>query len=95
MTPEQRKMARHALGLPNERNATYRNRYFAAAGTSKEDAWNDLVAQGLAERGDGIRNIGFGLTVAGARMVLEPPEFLCHEDFPSSVPRPASNSEAK
>lgn len=86
MTPSQRKMARHALGLDGERRRSYRNRYVAALCSSIEDEWNDLCRRGLAERGrDGSHSVGFCLTLEGAREALDPPEILDPEDFPDAV----------
>lgn len=85
MTPEQRKMARHALGLTEGRTVSYRNRYAAALGTTTELEWDEMVKRGWAERGsDGITLVGFCLTDAGARTVLEAGETLDREDFPPS-----------
>ena len=78
MTPEQIKMARHALGLEDGRKVSYRNRYFAG-GPPTEAAWNDLVAKGLAER----TSLCFHLTEVGAKAVLLAGERLDPEDFPS------------
>lgn len=92
MTPDQIKLARHALGLPSDRNRTYRNRYFAAPGTDFEERWDDLVRKGLAERhNDGGRHIVYLLTIAGARLALDKPEVLDPEDFPS----PQDGKEAR
>lgn len=74
-------LARHALGLPNDRRRSYRNRYFAPAGMDVENEWNDMVSHGWAERGDGIRSIAFWLTRSGAEMALDPGESLDMEDF--------------
>lgn len=84
MTPSQRKMARHALGLDGRRKRSYRNRYVAALGGDIEDQWNDLCRRGLAERGTtGWAFVGFCLTDDGAREALDPGEILDPEDFPS------------
>lgn len=82
MTPSQRNMARHALGLDGERKRSYRNRFVAALGGSIENEWNDLCRCGLAERGrDCAATVGFCLTGAGAREALDPGEILDPEDF--------------
>lgn len=87
MTPEQTKLARHALGLPNERRRSYRNRYLAPADAPPCDAWRGMVRDGLAEEGSSTRTgIWFGLTRKGAEAVLEPHESLCPEDFPIVSP---------
>lgn len=83
MTPEQTKMARHALGLEQGPRVSYRNRYVAGLGSPQEAAWDDLVRQGMAERGsEGLALVGFCLTEAGARAVLRSDEDLDREDFP-------------
>ncbi len=84
MTPEQRRMARHALGLTDGRKTSYRNRYYAHFGSVKGTAWDSLVEQKLAEKEAGETSLtGYFLTLAGAKSVLEPGERLCSEDFPS------------
>lgn len=86
MTPSQREMARHALGLDGKRRRSYRNRYTAGLGTTQEDEWNDLCRRGLAERGaDGIAVVGFCLTLDGAREALGEGEIIDREDFPDAV----------
>lgn len=82
MTPDQRKMARHALGLDGERKRSYRNRYFTSAGTLSEDEWNDLCRRGLARREAGAgKMVHFYLTDEGAAEALDPGEILDPEDF--------------
>lgn len=85
MTPEQIKLARHALGLPNDQKRSYRNRYFATVGSNIEKQWEGLVSSGLAhrQRQDGARTTFFCLSERGARRVIDPAESLCPEDFPS------------
>lgn len=87
MTPEQRKLARHALGLdnPDAKGRSYRNCYYASAG---HPAWHDLhemVGAGWAnlEDKDGGRTTLFWLTLPGAVLALNPGEMLDPEDFPS------------
>lgn len=83
MTPEQQKMARHALGLDGERRRSYRNRYSASPGSPQEDAWNDLCRRGLAERRDhSDKLVDFFLTREGAEAALIEGEILDPEDFP-------------
>lgn len=92
MTPEQRRMARHALGLGDFREVSYRNRYYADPTTTRGIAWEDLVRQGFAERTDGGGMLAcYFLTAAGAKSVLEPGERLCPEDFPSAVSAPSNH----
>ena len=88
MTPEQRKLARHALGLPNNRRKSYRNAFVTGKSTSDHPHWMAMVASGDATRRDG-KTIPYGgddifyLTRAGAEKALEPRESLDPEDFPS------------
>lgn len=83
MTPSQRKMVRHALGL-DAGTVSYRNRYFVSADSPAEDEWNDLCRRGLAEREKGGgRLVHFYLTQEGATEALDPGEILDPEDFPS------------
>jgi hypothetical protein len=81
---EQRRLARHALGL-GDTNRSYRNRFYASKDTPNEREWRDLVSRGLAISGREDRGlIGFCLTEAGATMVLESKEMLDPEEFPGS-----------
>jgi hypothetical protein len=88
MTPRQKELARHALGLPNNQRTSYRNRFVAGPGHSDYADWMAMVEAGLATRRDGKR-IPFGgsdlfyLTEEGARLALEGRERLDREDFPS------------
>jgi len=81
MTPEQRELARHALGLPNDRRRSYRNRYHAPPGSESWWAWSALVDQGRALFERGNRNDFFMLTRTAAESVLGPGETLDLEDF--------------
>jgi hypothetical protein len=89
MTPEQKKLARHALGLGGRQKRSYRNRFVTGAGSSDYPAWVQMEANGLAWRRAGSQLTGgddlFGLTVTGARAALNPGERLCAEDFPSNA----------
>lgn len=82
LTPHQREMARHALGLPNRQKRSFRNRYSVAKGTPKHRAWMDLVHRGYALILSGVPLDEFTLTRAGADTALERGESLCPEDFP-------------
>lgn len=84
MTPRQRKLSRHALGLPNNRRRSYRNRFFVPADHPECDEWKALVDAGLAKhRGtEGRAGEMFTLTLEGAQAALLKHETLCHEDFP-------------
>ena len=93
LTPRQRSMMRHALGLDNDVKQTYRNRYWLAWTTEPDHAlWVNLVQQGLAGviephpatiKTPKTDLTGFYLTLDGARAVLEPGETLDPEDFPT------------
>lgn len=85
MTPAQRELARHALGLPNQARRSYRNRYFASAGGEAAEQWLSMVAAGEAEGGWAGRKVSslfFCLTRKGAEAALAAGECLCREDFP-------------
>lgn len=90
MKPEQIELARHALGLPNERRESYRNRFVAGPGHTDYLNWMEMVANGDAKRRDGSKSQMTGgddffwLTMAGACAALNPGEKLCPEDFPGA-----------
>jgi hypothetical protein len=90
MTPRQRELARHALGLPNKNRTSYRNQFCAGDGHQDAADWEAMVAAGFASKRDGA-TIPFGgdhlfyLTDDGARMALEPREYLDSEDFPTEA----------
>ena len=87
MTPVQRNMARHALGLDGARKQSCRNRYFAYVGSPKEDQWNELCQLGLAQREKGEGKLAhFYLTNRGALMCLDDGEMLDPEDFDALPP---------
>lgn len=77
MTPEQKKLARHALGLDNSaaKGRSYRNRYFSHAGNPE---WVAMVEAGEAT----VNGPWFHLTRSGAEAALNPREKLDPEDFP-------------
>lgn len=86
MTPQQRDLARHALGLDGRRKQTYRNHFVTGPGCTVHENWMALVDAGLAWRRSGSALTGgddlFGLTLKGAQAALGPGETLCAEDFP-------------
>ncbi len=86
LTIEQRQLARHALGLPNERRRSYRNHYVVDAGADHAE-WIAMVEAGAARRWKGNALTGdmdlFRLTRAGAAAALELGETLHPEDFPA------------
>lgn len=89
MTPEQRDLARHALGLDGRRKRSYRNYFVTGSGASDHAAWMAMRDAGLAWRRQVNQLTGgddlFGLTLNGARAALEPGETLCSEDFPQQT----------
>lgn len=88
LTPEQRELARHALGLPNRKNRSYRNRFVTGAGAKVHAHWMAMVDAGFARRRDG-KTLPFGgddmfsLTLAGAKAAKRRNEGLDPEDFPA------------
>jgi hypothetical protein len=86
MTPAQKELARHALGLPNPSRRSYRNRFVASDGERVWKEWQELVGRGAAEArplsAHGHGRTLFCLTASGARAALNPGERLCPEDFP-------------
>lgn len=94
MTPEQRQLARHALGLDGKRKVSYRNRFFAEPGSKVHFEWTLLAASGMA----GFRQYRlssltyFWLTEAGARAALLPGEKLDKEDFPPVKTKTCTNT---
>ncbi|WP_457797671.1 hypothetical protein [Methylocystis sp. S23] len=84
MTPAQRELARHALGLPNEQKRSYRNRYYVDATASTGRQWLIMRSRGFAEMVPLPECVAdfFALTRAGAEMALDPGESLDQEDFP-------------
>lgn len=86
MTPRQKELARHALGLPNKMRMSYRNRFIAGVGHNDYEDWLAMVADGYAGMREG-KSLPYGdstfwLTEHGAQMALEPREKLDREDFP-------------
>ncbi|QCP88280.1 hypothetical protein EYE35_21165 [Cereibacter sphaeroides] len=89
MSQHQIKLARHALGLPNRRKQSYRNHFVTGPGAPDYEAWEAMVADGLAKKfpasalsgGDPV----FILTPRGATAALDRGERLDPEDFPTQV----------
>lgn len=83
MTPEQKRLARVALGLPNDHGRSYQNVYFAFDGLPSGRDWDALVRARLARRGDKAhRGHLYHLTRAGAERALAEGESLDMADFP-------------
>lgn len=81
MNSEQVRMARHALGLPNDNHQSYRNHFCLYRDSDGYAAWEDLVAKGFATKYTGQKMDVFHLTAAGAKLVITGPEKLDTEDF--------------
>lgn len=90
MTPQQITLARHALGLPNRQNTSYRNRFCASNGHSSHATWEQMVKSGAATVQRHAGGLGgqdtFSLTQDGAKAALQAGESLCPEDFPEVHP---------
>lgn len=88
MTPAQTEHARHALGLPNDRRQSYRNRYICGTGHKAYQNWLEMVGRGEATSSGARRAYGgaelFSLTLLGARIALKAGETLDREDFPAT-----------
>lgn len=85
MTQEQIELARHALGLPNKRKQSYRNRFYASEGNPNYIHWCDMVAVGLARGRNAGRTTVFWLTPAGAGAAVKKGETLDPEDFSAEL----------
>lgn len=82
MTTRQKELARHALGLPNSKRCSYRNR-FCCSGTNP--GWAEMVENGFAKweaSEPGQRHGTFAMTQRGALLALKKGEWLDQEDFP-------------
>lgn len=91
MTPAQKKMARHALGLPNNNKRSYRNRFIIRTGGTNWWTWSTMVKNGDAMRHrfeararKGPHQWCFSLTLKGAWAAIEDNEALDREDFPGA-----------
>ena len=83
MTETQKKLARHALGLPNKQNTSYRNRFCTGPGCTDYPEWQAMVATGDAVERTGPLWGGdsmFYLTLKGALAVRGPKEHISRED---------------
>jgi hypothetical protein len=83
MSQEQRRLARHALGLDNSKRRSYRNRYLATNGSKTNWEWEQMVSAGWARIGLRQRvTTLYELTTPGALAAIDPGEHLDPEDFP-------------
>lgn len=87
MTPRQLSLARHALGLPNKRDRSYRNRYLIPKDSPDYADWCAMVVNDEARVASphGSALCCFALTLHGAQLALGPGERLDAEDFPEMV----------
>ena len=82
MTPKQRDLARHALGLPNKKKTAYRNHYCIEPGSPDYLQWEDLVSKKMAVKALGGKEWSgdfFYLTFSGAKAALWGDEHLSRE----------------
>jgi hypothetical protein len=90
MTPAQRELARHALGLPNRRARSYRRHFTSAAGNRDHADWLAMVQSGDAYMIEASK-VPYGgadlfyLTAQGAGAALETGEQLDADDFPDAA----------
>lgn len=85
MTPDQIELARHALGLPNADNKSYRNYFCAGPGHSDFSHWTEMVSAGdaVTEKRDGFGGDHlFWLTLSGAKKATRDGEVIDASDFP-------------
>jgi hypothetical protein len=94
LTPRERELARHALGLPNERNISCGNSYWATVRSEPHRVWRQLASRQLAYSDRYMMTdvfcsdeevedeICYRLTRAGALAALEDGEVLDEGDFP-------------
>ncbi|MDD2794394.1 hypothetical protein [Acidocella sp.] len=88
MNDEQKKLARHALGLRNGQKTSCRNHFVAGVGHTD---WSNLME--MVKSGDAIMRKGsvlsgddpvFFITAQGAKAAILPGEKLCAKDFPNA-----------
>lgn len=80
MTPVQRDLARHALGLDGRHTQSWRNYFVSGEGSTDHPLWMAMVEAGHATRRNGSILTGgddfFRMTRAGAELALDPGETL-------------------
>lgn len=86
MSERQTELARHALGLPNVRSKSYRNRFYCSEASPDYTDWRAMVGSGMASAQKLVASslTLFRLSHAAAMNVLQDGETLDAEDFPSS-----------
>lgn len=84
MTPRQRILARHALGLSNTQRTSYRNRFIASENHTDYPDWIAMThgAQAVHIKRSGTAGDLFYLTHTGAQAALDMGDRLSIEDFP-------------
>lgn len=80
MTPRQREIARHMLGLKDGNRKSYRNRFVADIGHHDYEVLIEMLLAGYLTAHD---ERYWHLTRVAAESVLRPGETLDPEDFPS------------
>lgn len=81
MTPQQHRMGRAALGLPNNKRTSYRNRHYTRGEGARHNEWAALADNGLAKRTQHDGQTIFALTAEGAALVLADGETVRAEDL--------------
>ncbi len=87
MTPRQRELARHALGLDGVRKAAYRNHFVAGPGHDDYDDWVAMVTVGLAVKKTSLPGYGgddlFWLKAEAGYLACDPGETVTGVLFPA------------
>lgn len=83
LTTEERRLARHALGLPNAHRRAHRNRFAANRSSRDYAVWRGLVDRGYAVRWPWFYSYGdhFRLTPAGVELALNAGETIDPEEM--------------
>jgi hypothetical protein len=86
LSPDQRDLARHALGLSGRHRQSWRNHFITGPGSPDYDRWREMEAMGAATRRAGTELTAgddlFRLTRAGATAALDAGETLDPKTFP-------------
>lgn len=92
MSPDEKRLARHALGLPNKDKISTRNVFFATPGSTPHEIWISMAGRGLADLETGFPGHSgadlFCLTRMGAEQALAPGETLRDLHFPAGPEDP-------
>lgn len=92
MTPQQRDLARHALGLSSTCTRAYRNSFVTGPGTDDHAEWLKMVGAGEAVRRDGSTlpfggDDKFSLTFDGGQKAVGPGDSILGIALPQSPPK--------